>query len=111
MDIADLQVHDAIEGAAGRLPGVMRNLIGKVLGAVQSLWPQVFGTCAVPDPADHGAAGGGSFVMFTWPFVVFARHFIEHARADETLDTLGGELKINSGRQREARAGAFRTLI
>jgi len=69
---------------------------------------------AVLLPALHRAAGAGAAVGLARPFVVAARHLVQHARADRRL--VGHHLaplqqEVGHCRQAEAGAGAFLALV
>jgi hypothetical protein len=69
---------------------------------------------AVLVPAFHGAAGAGAGIVGARPFVVAARHLVEHARADLRRvghHPAGAQQVMRHGGQAEAGAGPLAALV
>ncbi len=115
--VADIAMHDAIVGPAGRELRFRGDVVRQVLGAVQLVGPRSAAGRPVRHPALHRPAGGRALVGFAGPLVVAAGHLIQHPRTDRPplierrQQVAGRELKVDHRRQGETRAGPFLALI
>ena len=96
------------QGVAGALVGVGLEREARDIG------PQRFGADAVAVPGLHRAAAAGAGVALAFPFVVAARHVVEHARADRGgvgLRAPPAQQGVGDGGQAEGGAGAVAALV
>jgi hypothetical protein len=98
VDITHLGVQYPVVRATGNFPRLRGFFVVEVIRPDQCLRPGSLQTNAMAHPPNHRAASRGTLVVVTGPFVIFLSHLIQHARANQSLDTSGSQLKINDAR-------------
>ncbi len=108
-------VVDAEVGAEGPGDGVGDAIGGEVARiSFGRVGPDLLGADAVFVPTLHGAASARAGIVFAGPLVVAARHLVEHARADGSLDgafASRAQQEVGDGGEAEAGAGALGPLV
>src|SRR5690606_13340808 len=111
---AEIGAQRVAQRRAGARLGVAVAFAVGVAGVDRRAGPGRLRTHAVPVPALHRTAAAGARIAFALPFVVAARHVVEHARADARGVGAGAaraQQGVGDGGQAERGAGAFVALV